>query len=89
MEVATDAKLTATDRFPPPTAMTVLRTAAAEHGTRVLLSLGGNARTNGFPIVAGDKTLRRKLVRNLVHFCQACIQELTLNSIPCTISPKP
>lgn len=70
MEVASDAKLTATDRFPSPEAMVTLRAAAAEHGTRLLLSLGGNARTNGFPLVAVDKTLRRKLVRNLVHFCE-------------------
>lgn len=51
MEVAADAKLTATDRFPSPEAMVTLREAAAKHGTRLLLSLGGNARTNGFPQV--------------------------------------
>jgi hypothetical protein len=47
MEVASDAKLTATDRFPPPEAMVTLRASAAKHGTKLLLSLGGNARTNG------------------------------------------
>ena len=45
--------------------MVTLREAAAKHGTKLLLSLGGNARTNGFPVVAVDKKLRRKLVRNL------------------------
>lgn len=69
MEVATDAKLTATDRFPSPDAMITLREAAATHGTKLLLSLGGNSRTNGFPVVAVNKKLRRKLVRNLAHFC--------------------
>ena len=70
MEVAKDAKLTATDRFPSPEAMVTLREAAAKHGTKLLLSLGGNARTNGFPVVAVDKKLRRKLVRNLAYFCE-------------------
>lgn len=70
MEVAADAKLTATDRFPSPEDMSTLRAAAARHGTKLLLSLGGNARTNGFPQVAVDKKLRRKLARNLAHFCE-------------------
>ena len=67
--LAPDAKITAMDRFPKKKAMVELRAAAAKHGTKLLLSLGGNARTNGFPTVAMDKKLRKKLVRTLVHFC--------------------
>ena len=50
--------------------MVALRAAAEKHGTKLLISLGGNSRTNGFPVVAQDKALRKKLVRNLAYFCE-------------------
>jgi GH18 family chitinase len=69
LEVTDDGSLTSLDRFPSPEAMTTLRAAAAKRGVKLLLSLGGHGRTRGFPIVAVEKTKRRRLARTLASFC--------------------
>ena len=67
MEVTEDAKLTASDRF-PHAHMDAIQEASRKHGCDLVLSIGGNKRTGGFPTVAKDKALSRKLARTLLYF---------------------
>ena len=71
VEVDRDANLVALDRLPHPDgdAALALRDAAARHGTKLLVTLGGAGRVNALPLVAADERLRRRLARTLARFC--------------------
>lgn len=67
MEVTEDAKLTASDRF-PHAHLDAIKAASMKHHCELVISIGGNKRTGGFPTVAKDKALTRKLARTLLFF---------------------
>ena len=67
MEVTEDAKLTASDRF-PHAHLDAIKAASLKHHCELVISIGGNKRTGGFPTVAKDKALTRKLARTLLFF---------------------
>ena len=71
VEVDREANLVALDRLPRPDgdAAIALRDAAARHGTKLLVTLGGAGRANALPLVAADERLRRRLARTLARFC--------------------
>lgn len=56
-------RLSGLDRLPPATALADAHAAAARHGTRLLLCLGGNGRSAGFGPTARRKTPRARLAK--------------------------
>jgi len=68
LEVAPDGSIVALDRFPDPHTYRIAREETKKAGAKLMICLGGNSRTNGFPVVAKNKELRKVFARNMKDF---------------------
>ena len=65
-EMDPSGKITALDRLPRVELFDEARTAAAKHGTKLLLCFGGNGRSNGFSGMVSSAKSRKRFLKALV-----------------------
>lgn len=65
LEVGPDHTLSALDRLPTDETLEIARQSADEHGTKLMLCVGGNARSDGFGAMVAKKSRRAKFIRSL------------------------
>ncbi|KAJ9471154.1 Endochitinase 46 [Diplonema papillatum] len=65
LEVSPTGEIVALDRFPNPHIMHHAQEGHEAYGCKLMISFGGNGRTNGFPHMAANKDLRSFFVHNL------------------------
>ena len=68
LEVTASGEITALDRFPNEQFMQNAKKYFQNKGGKLLVCLGGNARTNGFPFMVKTKNGREVFIKNLKHF---------------------
>ena len=66
IEPLTDGSLSGLDRLPGDDVLAAARAAAAAHGTKLLICLGGNGRSGGFSAASRNRASRARLVRSVV-----------------------
>lgn len=85
VEVDELGQIVARDRLPPPDVLERAHAARATHGTKLMLSIGGFGRTNGFPFVAQRRKVRRSFIhKQLVPL----MQELDLDGFDSALVPR-
>ena len=68
LEVSREGKIVALDRFPDAKTYALAREETKRAGAKLMICLGGNSRTNGFPVVATNPKLRSTFVQNMKDF---------------------
>jgi len=68
LEVSRDGTIVALDRFPDKNTYKIAREETKRAGAKLMICLGGNSRTNGFPVVATNPQIRSAFVQNLKNF---------------------
>jgi len=68
LEVRNDGELKDLDRFPSPELLETILAAAVVHKTKVILCLGGNARSGGFPTVSLSSIIRTHFIQHILDF---------------------
>lgn len=77
VEILPSGSIGALDRIPSPMNLRAARSAAAKNGCRLMLCVGGNGRSAGFPSMVARKELRARFVKELV----VLLDELGLHGV--------
>eukprot|EP01083_Nonionella_stella_P097092 272930_1 len=77
IETDDGANLVELERLPSKEKMKEIRTLCTDSNTSLLVSFGGNGRSNGFPTISVSDTLRMQFVRNTIQF----LNEYSLDGI--------
>lgn len=77
VEILPSGSIGALDRIPSPQNLKEARSAAAENGCRLMLCVGGNGRSAGFPIMVARKELRARFLKELI----ALLDKLELQGV--------
>jgi len=70
IEVTPKGALTALDRLPRAELLRKAREAANASGTKLLICIGGNGRSSGFPATVGSTKRRQRFVAELLALCE-------------------
>jgi hypothetical protein len=77
VEILPSGSIGALDRIPSPQNLQEARSAALKNGCRIMLCVGGNGRSAGFPIMVARKELRARFLKDLV----ALLDQLELHGV--------
>lgn len=77
LEILPSGSLGALDRIPSPSNLREARAAAAKHGCRIMICVGGNGRSAGYPAMVARKELRAGFLKELVSL----LDELELHGV--------
>jgi chitinase len=77
LEILPSGSLGALDRIPSPDNLLEARAAAAKHGCRIMICVGGNGRSAGFAAMVARKELRARFLKELVSL----LDELQLHGV--------
>ena len=66
LEMTPAGDIIARDRIPRPELLREARTAANEHGTKLLICFGGNGRSSGFSVMVRNNKNRKNFLKNLM-----------------------
>jgi len=66
LEMTPKGDIISLDRLPRPELLSEAKNAAAKHGTKLLLCLGGNGRSGGFSVMVRNNKNRKRFLDNLV-----------------------
>jgi len=67
LEMTPKGDIISLDRLPRPELLAEAKDAAAKHGTKLLLCLGGNGRSGGFSVMVRNNKNRKRFLDNLVE----------------------
>ena len=77
VEILPSGSIGALDRIPSQQNLQEARSAALKNGCRIMLCVGGNGRSAGFPIMVARKELRARFLKELV----ALLDQLKLHGV--------
>lgn len=77
VEILPSGSIGALDRIPSPHNLQQARSAAERNGCRIMLCVGGNGRSAGFPVIVARQELRARFVKELV----ALLDKLQLHGV--------
>jgi hypothetical protein len=77
VEILPSGAIGALDRIPSSQNLQEARSAALKNGCRIMLCVGGNGRSAGFPIMVARKELRARFLKDLV----ALLDQLQLHGV--------
>jgi hypothetical protein len=66
VEILPSGSIGALDRIPSPQNLQEARSAALKNGCRLMLCVGGNGRSAGYPIMVASKKLRARFLKDLL-----------------------
>jgi hypothetical protein len=87
VEILPSGSIGALDRIPSQQNLQEALSAASKNGCRILLCVGGNGRSAGFPVMVARKELRARFLKELV----ALLDKLKLHGVDynwCGLSPN-
>jgi GH18 family chitinase len=77
VEILPSGSIGALDRIPSPQNLQEARSAALKNGCRIMLCVGGNGRSAGYPIMVASKELRARFLKDLL----ALLDRLELHGV--------